>query len=667
VPGAQRQVVFTYKKELDAWLKQDSSTDKLASDLAKSADAAASDSNADADHDGQLHQRRSGSDSADGRPGDALPSIRRDAAAPDKKTEVARPLFPSLAGVITQRKLWRLACFAAVLGVIWFGYRFLMAPTIRILSDRKLTDDGHAKGSLVTDGKTLYFVEYKAGRSVLAYASVEGGPVRNIETPFSNVGLQDLSADGQRLLLTSFEGFEKSGNPLWILSLQGANLRRVGDILCDSARWSPYNRQIACARGASIYLLDDQGVPFHTVGPFPMIPRNLLWSPDANYLRFTLCDDYERKCIPWELSIETRQALRLNLPKGAAPNTYCCAAWFWTRDGRDFLYTTPGPAGHAVLFIEHQGWQEAEAKIAMLAAIGDLVPGKSNHQFYALVGGELLGQLLKFDSKAQAFQAFMPGLSADTLSFSPDGKWIAYRKRPEMTFWRSRLDGSEAIPIAPPAVEPEYSAWSPDGRKIAVMAHISGEPWRIFLIDSDGKTISEASNGTDDQGAPTWSPDGKTIVYGNVGCERTQSCWIRLIHVATGEEERLPGSYGFRTARWSPDGKFILAMQNETHQVMLFDVHTRRWKVLADGITGDAPNWSSDSRYIFVETLLDNKPIIKRIRVSDGKSSVFVDLAILQNSFSGLDPTISLAPDQSLIFFQSSTPVDVYALEWTVR
>jgi len=179
--------------------------------------------------------------------------------------------------------------------------------------------------------------------------------------------------------------------------------------------------------------------------------------------------------------------------------------------------------------------------------------------------------------------------------------------------------------------------------------------------------MKEAAQGSDDQGAPTWSADGTKLVYGNTSCEKTQPCWIRRIDLATGKEEKLPGSYGFRTARWSPDGKYIMALQNETHELMLFDVRTEHWTTLADSITGDGPNWSSDSQYIYVDTLQTNRPVIERIRIRDGKRSTLVDLAPLQKSPGQLDYWIGLAPDNSPILLQQFTTVEVYSLEWAPR
>src|SRR5439155_50700 len=143
----------------------------------------------------------------------------------------------------------------------------------------------------------------------------------------------------------------------------------------------------------------------------------------------------------------------------------------------------------------------------------------------------------------------------------------------------------------------------------------------------------EASHGKDNQGGPSWSPDGKTIVYGNVYSEETQNGWIRSIDVPTGKVEIVPGSDNFRTARWSPDGKYIAALRWQTRELMLFDVQAQHWKALADSITGDNIAWSSNSQFVYVDNPRQEKPVVERVRVPSGGRTTVASLSSLQRVF----------------------------------
>ena len=76
------------------------------------------------------------------------------------------------------------------------------------------------------------------------------------------------------------------------------------------------------------------------------------------------------------------------------------------------------------------------------------------------------------------------------------------------------------------------------------MAQLPGQPWRIFLVSTDGGTI-EASMGTDSLGAPTWSPDGRWLAHGNVECQEAETCAIHKINFLQGRNSRFRVQMGF--------------------------------------------------------------------------------------------------------------------------
>jgi hypothetical protein len=139
------------------------------------------------------------------------------------------------------------------------------------------------------------------------------------------------------------------------------------------------------------------------------------------------------------------------------------------------------------------------------------------------------------------------------------------------------------------------------------------------------------------------------------------------VDLANKKVEIIPDSHGFRTARWSPDGKYIVALQWETHELKLFDVKSRRWSTIADGITGDDLNWSSDSQSIYAESPRGEKPVIERIQVKDGRRTTVVNLTSLQNIPNQLDRWFGLTPNNLPILLHRFTASEVYALNWTDR
>src|SRR5581483_11774273 len=59
------------------------------------------------------------------------------------------------------------------------------------------------------------------------------------------------------------------------------------------------------------------------------------------------------------------------------------------------------------------------------------------------IGAIARGELARYDPERRAFQSYLPDVSAEYLSFSRDGRSVAYGNYPEGTLWRSRVDGGE--------------------------------------------------------------------------------------------------------------------------------------------------------------------------------------------------------------------------------
>lgn len=636
VPGGKRQAVFAYPAEIDAWLS--------------------------GEHNGQNHQDRPGelnsiSQSAEDI-SDSAPGMRADHSA-------IEPLnSPKLQFQRHKTFMALVAVLFMLLGIAAFFSRSSTSAAVRPFSFRQLTDDGRAKMNLRTDGKNLYFDEFEVNREILVTAPIGGGPTREIKTPFANVELQDVLENGKSILVTSFEGSELD-RPLWIVSTGDRAPIRVGDILCRVARWSPSDHRVACGNGTSITLLGLDGSHPRTIGHLPGVVWTLAWSPDGHRLRFVLQDLHTHDYSAWEIDASNdaageNQPSATRLPWGEN----CCADWTWTGNGERFLYlkTETRP----VLREQIRGLSGVSEIPISIGSTAWLAGGKSPDSAYLLVQHTLQNQVLKFDPQRKTFQTVLPSLSATFLSFSRDGQWMTYLSR-DTSLWRSRVDGSDALQITKLPMEVELSSWSPDGTQIAFMAREPGRVWRIYLVGRDGGELREASASDDGQGAPTWSPDGRKIVYGNVDCAETNNCWIRTIDLQSKRVEKISGSHGFRTARWSPDGKYIAAFQPEEHQLLLFNVSRRQWALLADNVTGDNLGWSHDSQYVYADSPRGKRPVIERFRIRDGHRSTVVSLDPLEKVAGEMDFWFGLTAQDELLLVHIYNSSEAYALNWADR
>ena len=156
------------------------------------------------------------------------------------------------------------------------------------------------------------------------------------------------------------------------------------------------------------------------------------------------------------------------------------------------------------------------------------------------------GGLDRYDSRRGGFTPFWEDRPAVDVSFSNDGGWAAYRRPTDDTLWIARNDGSEGRQITQPPLRAYQPHWSPDGTRIAFMGQAPNQASRIFVVSVSGG-LPQAVKPQDsmEQGVPSWSGDGRYLVYGELRHRRSDNdMLIRLIDLNTGNESVLPGVAG---------------------------------------------------------------------------------------------------------------------------
>ena len=58
---------------------------------------------------------------------------------------------------------------------------------------------------------------------------------------------------------------------------------------------------------------------------------------------------------------------------------------------------------------------------------------------------------------------------------------------------------------------------------------------------------------------------------------------IRVLDLNTHQVSTLPGSRGLFAPRWSPDGRYIVAMPADSLSLVLFDFQTQKWSQAREG------------------------------------------------------------------------------------
>jgi Tol biopolymer transport system component len=278
-----------------------------------------------------------------------------------------------------------------------------------------------------------------------------------------------------------------------------------------------------------------------------------------------------------------------------------------------------------------------------------------------VVGSQPRCELVHYDGKS-AFESYLGGSSIRDLAFSPDGKWMAYVTVPEGQLWRSRVDGSERLQLTPDGMSGGLPRWSPDGKQIVFMGTNFTTDWRAYLISSDGTGLRKLVPGAESGYDPTWSADGKSIALGFAIHGATPS-GIVIYDLETKKISPLRDSQHLFSPRWSPDGRYIAAITNDSLKLMLFDRTSQQWQELASMPIG-YPSWSHDGQYIYFDTSLSEDAAFLRVRISDHKLERLFSLKGVRRFWGPFGSWTGLAPDDAPLLVGDISNQEIYALDW---
>ena len=589
------------------------------------------------------------------------------------KTAAVDALGPAVSG--KSRWLGALAAVIAILAVaatlVWL--RLPHTPP-RVLAITQLTKDGVPKWRVLTDGPRLYIRESK-GPNFLVQVAVTGGETSPIPTPFLDVGLMDISPDHSQLLVANYVGPSEPAE-FWALPLPSGPPRRIADVTGGAGKWSPDGRQLVFTKGDNVYLATADGTDarkLFTVAngaarSLQFSPdgtrvangaaRSLQFSPDGTRIRFDVWNGKDFFNSIWEIRTDGTNLHPL-LPGLRNPPSQCCGVW--SPDGRYFFFL--GGGNIWALRESNSAFREYPSRLFQLTTgpvlFGAMTPSPDGKKLFA-EGRQGRGELIRYDAQRREFVPFLSGIWAADLSFSRDGKWIAYVSYPEGTLWRSRVDGSDRLQLTNAPVFAALPRWSPDGTQIAFMDMQAGRPWKILLIPAQGGVAKELLAENLPQVDPGWSPDGKQLVFSRF---ITEDSSIQLLDLNSKQVSIIPGSQGLYSPRWSPDGRYLAALPVNQKKIVIFDFKTQTWSDWVSGPKGlGYPAWSRDGKYLYFETWVMDTAGYYRVQLGQTRPELLVDLKDL-HQFMSVGPWSGITPDGSPLFVRDLSTDEIYALD----
>jgi len=191
-------------------------------------------------------------------------------------------------------------------------------------------------------------------------------------------------------------------------------------------------------------------------------------------------------------------------------------------------------------------------------------------------------------------------------SISPDGTKVVVRGRDTAAETEHAYihEGNTKRRLTANEGAERHEIWSPDGKYIAFSMQMpgQGDVSNLYMHKADGSGSDEpivVSPGIH-KWSPTWSPDGRFIVY-HTNELATNARDLGFVDLNTHKTDFLVQSPAIEALpRFSLDGKFVAYQAQEEGgkfevYVTTFPKSNAKWKISSDG--GEWPRWSKDEIY----------------------------------------------------------------------
>ncbi len=443
----------------------------------------------------------------------------------------------------------------------------------------RLTDDPafDDQAALSPDGRQLAFVSTRTGRAEIWLLDLTTKALKNLTGKSGGSFRPAWSPDGTWIAFSSdresphpvrpgsFESIQST--EIYMMRPDGTDVRKVTrtGAFAGSPSFSPDGRHLVCYQ-ADLSAVIDISDPRRLRATTKIVRIDLATLQDK-----VIAEGAGEKWSPrWLASGQVGYAS--GGPEG----------------GLEFVGGTPGARGS----FESPSWSSDGKRVVFHRETAtEWPPAREEH------------------SRDPAFRLFRTGIFP---SYAPDGARLisgtGTRALAHNGILSMHADGTNRQVIFDDAEKSAVAAvYSPTGDRIAFglgafFGGMIGRPATVSnlaLVNADGSGLQLLTTGDVNDGFPSWSPDGRQIVFRSAG---TNGKGLRILDVATRQTRVLTdGPYTDNFPSWSPDGSTIAFTRNMQGNYDIFTIHpdgSALRRLTADPANEAHSTWSPDGQWI---------------------------------------------------------------------
>ena len=486
--------------------------------------------------------------------------------------------------------------------------------------ERKLltTSEMDYSPSFSRDGKWILFTSERHGSADIYRVHPDGTGLDRLTDDAAFDDQAALSPDGSLLAFVSTRGAGTAD--IWVLDLKSHKLRNLTRGAGGNFRpqWSRDGRWIAFSsdrntvvrrrsardfeqvQESHIYVVQPDGAGLRRLTPEGMFTGSPTWSADNRLVVFyemTVDHATDARFGPFRpnavsqiVSVDIVSGARTELTSGpglkVGPQAVLDEVAYLIKEGDHaglaFTRRGFGAAGN----MRNPAWS-SDGSLVVYQKL-DYAPRPQNQPL--------------FSKNAQEFEFASSNMFP---AFSSGGKLVTttdYNGNDHSSLSVMDADGGHSRRIVDEKAGMAFApSWSPDGEWIAfgfgIFFENGTKPARIMIVRTDGSQRRELTDSSVNSGFPSFSPDGKKIVYRVVG-EHEQG--LRILNLADGSIRRVTTDQDNFPA-WSPTGSVIEFTRAIDGAYDIFSVRPdgTNLKRLTTAPGNDAHGvWSPDGKHI---------------------------------------------------------------------